>query len=79
MAKKKASTSKKRSSAAADRVAKSTDQEKTTAARRFSKSVEANDQAVPQGAPMRRGATHEVVGRDEDGTPVLKRKRFSIS
>ena len=25
------------------------------------------------------GATHEIVGKDRDGSPILKRKRFSIT
>lgn len=24
------------------------------------------------------GATHEITGRDEDGKPVVKRRRYSI-
>lgn len=86
---KRSSTSKKKSSSAgkkkaparstADQVPVASEDERASAARRSAKSIEANDQAVPEGAPLRRGATHEVVGREEDGTPILKRRRFSIS
>ncbi len=35
--------------------------------------------AVPEGAPMPPGATHEIVGRTDDGQPVVRRRRFSLS
>jgi hypothetical protein len=35
--------------------------------------------AVPEGAPLPPGATHEIVGRTEDGQPIVRRRRFSLS
>lgn len=69
----------KKTRSAADQIPPSTDEENAAAADSFARSLEANEQAVPAGAPLRRGATHEVVGRDADGTPIVKRRRFSIS
>jgi hypothetical protein len=25
------------------------------------------------------GATHEIIGHDDDGRPILKRRRFSLT
>ena len=47
------------------------------AAKRYSRSVAARGEAVPGGTALPAGATHEVVDREADGTPVLKRRRFS--
>lgn len=53
--------------------------EKTKAAKRkFERGVIARGEAVPEGTPLPRGATHEIVGTDAEGNPVLKRKRFSV-
>lgn len=35
-------------------------------------------EAVPLGKPLPPGATHEIIGYEADGTPILKRKRFSM-
>jgi len=35
--------------------------------------------AVPEGAPLPPGATHEIVGHTDDGQPVVRRRRFSLS
>jgi hypothetical protein len=35
--------------------------------------------AVPEGAPMPPGATHEIVGRTDDGQAIVRRRRFSLS
>ena len=46
---------------------------------KFEKGMLARGEAVPAGQPLTRGATHEIVGTDEQGAPILRRKRFSIS
>jgi hypothetical protein len=46
---------------------------------KFEQGILARGEAVPAGQPLTRGATHEIVGTAADGTPVLKRKRFSLS
>lgn len=46
---------------------------------RFAQGAVKRGEAVPAGRPLPAGATHEVTGTDADGTPVLKRKRFSIT
>ena len=35
-------------------------------------------EAAPLGKPLPPGATHEIIGYEADGTPILKRKRFSM-
>jgi hypothetical protein len=47
------------------------------ARQKFEKGVVARGEAVEAGQPLPAGATHEIVGRRPDGTPLLKRKRFS--
>jgi hypothetical protein len=47
------------------------------AAKRFASGVVGRGEAVDAGAPLIPGATHEIVGHDANGEPVLKRKRFS--
>jgi hypothetical protein len=46
---------------------------------KFEQGILARGEAVPAGQPLTRGATHEIVGTDAQGAPILKRKRFSIS
>ena len=46
---------------------------------KFEQGLLARGEAVPAGQPLTRGATHEIVGKDGDGAPILKRRRFSIS
>jgi len=48
------------------------------AKRKFERGVIARGEAVPAGEPLPPGATHEIVGIDAEGEPVLKRKRFSV-
>lgn len=62
---------------AASRLAKSTPERVEAAKRKFEQGVLARGEAVPEGEPLTRGATHAVVGKDAAGKPVLKRKRFS--
>jgi hypothetical protein len=53
--------------------------EKVKAAKRkFERGVIARGEAVPKGKPLPPGATHEIVGVDAEGKPILKRKRFSL-
>lgn len=53
--------------------------EKVKAAKRkFERGVIARGEAVPKGKPLPPGATHEIVGTDAEGAPILKRKRFSL-
>jgi hypothetical protein len=47
------------------------------AKRKFERGVIARGEAVPKGKPLPPGATHEIVGTDAEGHPILKRKRFS--
>src|SRR5262245_16368958 len=49
-----------------------------TAQRHYAQGLVARGQAVPQGTPLPPGATHEIVGYDNEGTPLLRRKRFSL-
>ncbi len=46
---------------------------------KFAQGIVARGEAVPAGAPLTRGATHEIVGNDAKGAPILKRKRFTMS
>jgi hypothetical protein len=48
------------------------------ATRKFVQGVLARGEAVPAGEPLPPGATHEIVGQDEDGEPVLARRRYSM-
>src|SRR5262245_57234806 len=48
------------------------------AQRHYAQGLVARGQAVPQGTPLPPGATHEIVGYDEEGTPQVRRKRFSL-
>ena len=53
--------------------------EKVKAAKRkFERGVIARGEAVPKGKHLPPGATHEIVGTDAEGAPILKRKRFSL-
>ena len=58
----------KKSSAAAKRAAKE----------KFARGILSRGEAVPKGAPLSPGATHEVTATDSSGGPVLKRRRFSL-
>ena len=53
--------------------------EKIKAAKqKFERGILTRGEAVPEGTPLPPGATHEIVGTNADGTPILKRKRFSL-
>lgn len=47
------------------------------ARKKFEKGILRRGEAVEAGQPLPAGATHEIVGRRQDGSPLLKRKRFS--
>jgi hypothetical protein len=48
------------------------------AKKKFVEGVLARGEAVPAGQPLGPGVTHEIVGTDEQGTPQLARRRFSL-
>ena len=78
-------TSRKRRPAApkaqgvASRLPKATAAEARAAKRKFEDGVVKRGEAVAEGEPLTRGATHAIVGTDAQGRPILKRKRFSLS
>jgi hypothetical protein len=49
------------------------------AKKKFEQGLLARGEAVPAGKPLPPGATHEIIGETPDGTPILKRKRFSMA
>lgn len=50
----------------------------TAAKKKFEQGVLTRGEAVPAGKPLPPGATHEIVGKTADGSPILKRNRFSL-
>ena len=52
-------------------------QEREAARRKFDCGILARGEAVGAGKPLPAGATHEIVGHRRDGSPLLKRRRFS--
>jgi len=61
----------------AEAIPPATPEEERAASREFSSSLVARGEAVPAGQPLPPGATHEIVGQEADGTPIVKRRRFS--
>jgi hypothetical protein len=53
--------------------------ETTRAKNKFEQGILARGEAVQAGKPLPAGATHEIVGKARDGSPILKRRRFSIT
>ena len=49
------------------------------AKKKFEQGILARDEAVRAGKPLPAGATHEIVGKTREGSPILKRKRFSLT
>jgi len=45
---------------------------------KFEEGIISRGEAAPRGKPLPPGATHEITGYEADGTPILKRKRFSM-
>jgi len=48
------------------------------AKKKFEQGILARGEAVQVGKPLPAGVTHEIVGKTHDGSPILKRKRFSM-
>jgi hypothetical protein len=71
-------TVKKTRSSVASRLPAMTPEKAKAAKRKFECGVIARGEAVPAGKPLPPGATHEIIGKDADGAPILKRKRFSL-
>jgi hypothetical protein len=53
--------------------------ESTAAKKKFKQGILARKEAVQAGKPLPAGATHEIVGKSREGSPILKRKRFSLT
>jgi len=49
------------------------------AKKKFEQGIVARGEAVQAGKPLPAGATHEIVGKARDGSPILKRRRFSMT
>ena len=62
----------------ASRLPPMTPEKIKAAKRKFERGVIARGEAVPAGKTLLPGATHEIVGTDAEGEPILKRKRFSL-
>lgn len=48
------------------------------AKKKFEEGVISRGEAVEAGKTLPPGATHEIVGHSPDGSPILKRRRFSL-
>ena len=64
--------------AVASRLPATTPEKVEAAKRKFEEGVLARGEAVPAGKPLPPGATHEIIGTDANGRPILKRKRYSL-
>jgi hypothetical protein len=53
--------------------------ETAAAKKKFEQGILARGEAMQVGKPLPAGATHEIVGKKRDGSPILKRKRFSMT
>ena len=69
---------KKSASSVAARIPAVTAEQIAAARKRYAEVLVASGQAVPLGESLPPGATHEIVGHDEDGSPVVSRRRFSL-
>jgi hypothetical protein len=45
----------------------------------FTRGVMVRGEAVPKGASLVAGATHEIIAADQAGNAVIRRKRFSLA
>jgi len=61
----------------AEAIPAATPDEERAASREYASSLRARGEVVPAGQPLPPGATHEIVGQEPDGTPILRRRRFS--
>jgi hypothetical protein len=48
------------------------------AKQKYVRGILARGEAVSTGEKLHPGTTHEIVGHDEAGNPILKRRRYSI-
>jgi hypothetical protein len=64
-------------STVASRLPKLSPAQIEAAQRKFEQGVVSRREAAEAGKPLPAGATHEISGRRPDGSPILKRKRFS--
>jgi hypothetical protein len=48
------------------------------ATKKFVTGIVARGEAIPAGQVLPPGATHEIVGQDEEGNPILARRRYSL-
>lgn len=48
------------------------------AKRKYEQGIINRGEAGKPGVPLSPGATHQIVGSNPDGTPILKRSRFSL-
>ncbi|MBS0264131.1 MAG: hypothetical protein JSS02_19500 [Planctomycetes bacterium] len=62
----------------ADQVPAVTPEQEKAARKHFIQGLVARGEAVPEGQPLPPGATHEIIGTDAEGQPLVKRKRFSL-
>ena len=62
----------------ASQLAPPSPDEVAAAQRKYVQGMVARGEAVEAGKPMPPGATHQIVGYQPDGTPILKRVRFSL-
>jgi hypothetical protein len=65
-------------SSVASRLPATTPEKAKAAKQKFERGIIARGEAVPAGEPLPPGATHEIVGKDAEGAPILKRRRFSL-
>jgi hypothetical protein len=50
-----------------------------SAKRKFEQGILVRGEAVKTGKRLTAGATHEIVGYRPDGSPILRRRRFSTT
>ena len=62
----------------AARLPKLTAKQIKAAKKKCVEDIIARGEAAPLGKPLPPGATHEIIGYEANGTPILKRKRFSL-
>jgi hypothetical protein len=62
----------------AAQLSQATPDQVAAAQRKYVQGMVARGEAVEAGKPMPPGATHQIVGYEPDGTPILKRVRFSL-
>ena len=74
-----ASTASASTASVASRLPKVTAAKVRAAKRKFERGILARGEASPSGEPLEPGATHEIVGYDGEGKPILKRRRYSVT